>query len=157
MRRISWSHAAVNLDKIRSIGIWPIRRTESRSLKIGKLTLRSPDEETNADSASTARDRVKVRGFKRKETDMGKMEFPILSGWPTRGWDGSIRMEAKICAACHTRHQFASRWREDLIPARNVTRDRMFLPMEYTKSANTATFILRSQGMGLQRGSLEGR
>jgi hypothetical protein len=39
---------------------------------------------------------------------MGKMEFPVLLGWPNQGV-GRINPDGSkgSCAACHTRHQFA--------------------------------------------------
>jgi hydroxylamine dehydrogenase len=74
----------------------------------GKLQIASPGEHTNADSClychGTA---VEVKGLISKETDMGSMEFPVLSGWPNQGVgrlnpDGS----SGTCAACHIRHLF---------------------------------------------------
>jgi len=78
-------------------------------LENGKLTVRPPDGETNADSCFYCHGtEVKVRGLKNRETNMGKMEFPVLSGWPNQGV-GRINPDGSkgSCAACHTRHQFA--------------------------------------------------
>jgi hypothetical protein len=74
-----------------------------------KTILKAADLETNADSCFYCHGtEVKVTGKKSKETDMGKMEFPVLSGWPNQGV-GRINPDGSkgSCAACHTRHQFA--------------------------------------------------
>jgi hydroxylamine dehydrogenase len=80
-----------------------------QSFENRKLTVKPPDEETNFDSCFYCHGtEVKVKGLKSKETDMGKMEFPILTGWPNQGV-GRINPDGSkgSCAACHTRHQFA--------------------------------------------------
>jgi hypothetical protein len=74
-----------------------------------KTTLKTPDPETNFDSCFYCHGtEVKVTGTTSKETDMGKMDFPVLSGWPNQGV-GRINPDGSkgSCAACHTRHQFA--------------------------------------------------
>ncbi len=74
-----------------------------------KIRPREPDEMTGADSCfhchGTA---VEVKGFEKRDTDHGEMEFPVLSGWPNQGVgrfnpDGS----KGSCSACHSRHQFS--------------------------------------------------
>jgi hydroxylamine dehydrogenase len=52
--------------------------------------------------------KVEVKELKRKETAMGEMTFPVLTGWPNGGVgrinpDGS----AGSCSACHMRHGFS--------------------------------------------------
>ena len=51
---------------------------------------------------------VKVKGVKVRETPMGEMGFPVLTGWPNQGV-GRINPDGSkgSCAACHTRHQFS--------------------------------------------------
>jgi len=72
-------------------------------------SLKTPDPETNFDSCYYCHGtEVKVTGTTSKETEMGKMDFPVLSGWPNQGV-GRINPDGSkgSCAACHTRHQFA--------------------------------------------------
>ncbi len=74
-----------------------------------KTTFRPRSAETNADSCLYCHGtEVKVAGTKSQETDMGKMDFPVLSGWPNQGV-GRINPDGSkgTCTACHTRHQFA--------------------------------------------------
>jgi len=74
-----------------------------------KTTLTPPDPETNADSCLYCHGTVvKVKGMKKRETEMGEMEFPVLSGWPNQGV-GRINPDGSMgsCAACHTRHRFS--------------------------------------------------
>jgi hydroxylamine dehydrogenase len=80
-----------------------------QSFENGKLAVKPPDEETHADSCFYCHGtEVRVEGLKSKDTDMGKMEFPVLTGWPNQGV-GRINPDGSkgSCAACHTRHQFA--------------------------------------------------
>ncbi|MEW5735040.1 MAG: multiheme c-type cytochrome [Thermodesulfobacteriota bacterium] len=49
-----------------------------------------------------------VAGTVTRDTSLGEMDFPVLTGWPNQGvgrinTDGS----AGSCAACHTRHRFS--------------------------------------------------
>lgn len=51
---------------------------------------------------------INVLGLKARETQMGKMEFPVLSGWPNvavgrENPDGSLGS----CTSCHPRHTFS--------------------------------------------------
>jgi len=72
-------------------------------------TLRLPDAETNQDSCFYCHGtEIKVLGQRTRETPFGKMEFPILSGWPNQG-TGRINPDGSkgACTACHTRHQFS--------------------------------------------------
>ncbi len=74
-----------------------------------ETALSPPDVETEFDSCfychGTA---VEVKGFASRETDLGEMEFPVLSGWPNQGV-GRLNPDGSMgtCAACHTRHQFS--------------------------------------------------
>jgi hydroxylamine dehydrogenase len=74
-----------------------------------KVSLKPPDEETDADSCLYCHGTVvKAKGAKVKDTDQGEMAFPMLSGWPNQGV-GRINPDGSMgsCAACHTRHQFS--------------------------------------------------
>ena len=52
--------------------------------------------------------RLKVSGFETRDTDMGEMQFPIISGWPNQGV-GRVNLDDSLgsCTACHTRHTFS--------------------------------------------------
>jgi hypothetical protein len=74
-----------------------------------KISLKPPDEETDADSCFYCHGTVvEAKGTELKETDQGEMTFPVLSGWPNQGV-GRINPDGSMgsCAACHTRHQFS--------------------------------------------------
>ncbi|NIM98179.1 MAG: hydroxylamine oxidase [candidate division Zixibacteria bacterium] len=72
-------------------------------------TLTDPDEETDFESCLYCHGtEVMVQGTTSRETVLGEMEFPLLSGWPNQGV-GRINPDGSMgsCAACHTRHQFS--------------------------------------------------
>ena len=74
-----------------------------------KTTLRPPDAETNFDSCYYCHGtRVEVKGMRTRETVMGEMDFPVLSGWPNQGV-GRLNPDGSMgaCTPCHTRHQFS--------------------------------------------------
>ena len=73
------------------------------------LKLKNPGAESNADSCNSCHGTiVKITGKIKKETDMGDMTFPVLSGWPNDGV-GRINPDGSkgSCSACHTRHVFS--------------------------------------------------
>ena len=79
------------------------------SFEKGKTSLVPPNAETNLDSCLYCHGtEVKVAGLRKRNTEMGEMEFPVLSGWPNQGV-GRINPDGSkgSCAACHTRHQFS--------------------------------------------------
>lgn len=74
-----------------------------------KITLKSPDLETNLDSCLYCHgSELRVKGIKARKTAMGEMEFPVLSGWPNQGV-GRLNPDGSkgSCVSCHTRHQFS--------------------------------------------------
>jgi hypothetical protein len=74
-----------------------------------KTAIKLPDPETNLDSCLYCHgSEVKVKGKTSRETSMGQMEFPVLSGWPNQGV-GRVNLDGSkgSCTACHTRHQFS--------------------------------------------------
>lgn len=74
-----------------------------------EISSKSPDAETSLDSCLYCHgSEVKVKEKSSRETSMGNMEFPILSGWPNQGV-GRINPDGSkgSCTACHTRHQFS--------------------------------------------------
>ncbi len=74
-----------------------------------KLVYSKPDPETMADSCLYCHGtKVEVKGFKTRETSMGEMKFPVLSGWPNNGV-GRVNPDGSIgsCSSCHTRHRFS--------------------------------------------------
>jgi hypothetical protein len=67
------------------------------------------DPTTNADSCYHCHGTlIEVKGKQTRETDMGTMDFPILTGWPNQGV-GRVNPDGSLgsCAACHTRHSFS--------------------------------------------------
>ncbi len=74
-----------------------------------RARLTSVDKLTEEDSCIYCHGtKVEVRGVKSRETSMGEMEFPVLSGWPSGGV-GRINPDGTkgACSACHTRHAFS--------------------------------------------------
>jgi hydroxylamine dehydrogenase len=74
-----------------------------------KTSLADPDELTNFESCIYCHGtEVLVVGTVTRETVLGPMEFPLLSGWPNQGV-GRLNPDGSqgSCAACHTRHQFS--------------------------------------------------
>ncbi len=76
----------------------------------GKLSYASKvDGQTEADSCLSCHGtRVGVKGMKTRETEMGDMEFPVLSGWPNQGV-GRVNPDGTkgSCTSCHPRHSFS--------------------------------------------------
>ncbi|MEW6672982.1 MAG: multiheme c-type cytochrome [Thermodesulfobacteriota bacterium] len=52
--------------------------------------------------------RLQISGFETRETDMGEMQFPVITGWPNQGV-GRVNLDDSrgSCTACHTRHAFS--------------------------------------------------
>ena len=78
-------------------------------LEKGKIALKPANAATDAESCLYCHGtKLQVTGTKSRETPMGEMEFPIISGWPNQGV-GRINMDDTrgSCAACHTRHDFS--------------------------------------------------
>jgi len=80
-----------------------------QNFKEMKLSYTPPDDKTNFESCLYCHGtEIKVEEMKVRETELGEMEFPVLSGWPNQGVgrknpDGSLGS----CTSCHTRHQFS--------------------------------------------------
>ena len=75
----------------------------------GKTTFKALSQETNGDSCLSCHGtRVEVKGFDERDTVMGAMEFPVLSGWPNEGV-GRINPDGSkgSCSSCHTWHRFS--------------------------------------------------
>ena len=80
-----------------------------QSFEQGMLRTHAPDDLTNADSCLACHGtRIKVEGQVVRDTDMGEMEFPVLTGWPNQGV-GRVNPDGSkgACTACHTRHEFS--------------------------------------------------
>jgi len=74
-----------------------------------RTSLTDPDEETNFESCLYCHGtEIMVQGTAIRETALGEMEFPILSGWPNQGV-GRLNPDGSMgsCAACHALHQFS--------------------------------------------------
>lgn len=75
----------------------------------GRTKFKAPSPETNGDSCLSCHGtKVEVKGFDVRDTEMGEMEFPVLSGWPNEGV-GRINPDGSkgSCSSCHTWHRFA--------------------------------------------------
>ncbi len=75
----------------------------------GKTGVAPPMDSTNADSCFYCHGtRIGVSGTRQRQTAMGEMEFPVLSGWPNQGV-GRINPDGSkgACTSCHPRHQFS--------------------------------------------------
>jgi hypothetical protein len=75
----------------------------------GKTNFKAPAPETSADSCLSCHGtKVEVQGFEWRETEMGELEFPVLSGWPNEGV-GRINPDGSkgSCSSCHTWHRFS--------------------------------------------------
>jgi hypothetical protein len=73
------------------------------------LRAHAPDDLTNADSCLACHGtQIEVQGLAARDTDMGEMEFPVLTGWPNQGV-GRVNPDGSkgACTACHTRHEFS--------------------------------------------------
>ncbi len=75
----------------------------------GMLSGHAPDDLSNADACLSCHGtKVRVGPLKARQTAMGEMEFPELSGWPNQGV-GRVNPDGSkgACTACHARHQFS--------------------------------------------------
>jgi hydroxylamine dehydrogenase len=75
----------------------------------GTIGITPPSESTKADSCFSCHGTaVSVSGMRNRETTMGEMAFPVLSGWPNQGV-GRINPDASkgSCSSCHARHAFS--------------------------------------------------
>ncbi len=103
------SHAYGNLVKN---PVYSMLMKEVNSLKDfqkGKTIEKAANAETRANSCLFCHGtKVEVKGLKERETEMGNMAFPILSGWPNHGV-GRINPDGSMgsCTSCHTRHSFS--------------------------------------------------
>jgi hydroxylamine dehydrogenase len=52
--------------------------------------------------------KLAVTGVQVRDTDVGELEFPVISGWPNQGV-GRVNPDGSrgACTACHTRHRFS--------------------------------------------------
>lgn len=52
--------------------------------------------------------KLAVSGTETRDTALGEMDFPVITGWPNNGV-GRVNLDGSLgsCAACHPRHQFA--------------------------------------------------
>ncbi|MBW2072801.1 MAG: hydroxylamine oxidase [Deltaproteobacteria bacterium] len=73
------------------------------------LTLQPQNELTDADSCYSCHGtRIELEGMQSRDTEMGEMDFPVLSGWPNEGV-GRLNPDGTVgsCASCHTMHRFS--------------------------------------------------
>lgn len=80
-----------------------------QSLEGLKTVIAQPDEKTSAESCFSCHGTaLEVKGFEKRESDFGDMEFPIIAGWPNQGV-GRLNPDGSkgSCSSCHSRHQFS--------------------------------------------------
>jgi hydroxylamine dehydrogenase len=73
------------------------------------LLYKAPDDLTDSESCFYCHGtEIKVEKIASRQTSLGKMEFPVLAGWPNQGV-GRMNPDGSqgSCTACHTRHQFS--------------------------------------------------
>ncbi|MFC1888495.1 multiheme c-type cytochrome [Thermodesulfobacteriota bacterium] len=74
-----------------------------------KISQRAQDGQTDFDSCFYCHGtKVRVTGRSTRDTVMGEMTFPVLSGWPNQGV-GRVNPDGSLgsCASCHARHRFS--------------------------------------------------
>lgn len=75
----------------------------------GNLIYEKPATESQNDACLSCHGtKVEVKGTTARETQLGEMNFPVLSGWPNNGV-GRINPDGSSgsCASCHPRHSFS--------------------------------------------------
>ena len=78
--------------------------------KDGRIYFTPADDNTRAEACYYCHGtRLTVSGTQTRETEVaGKLEFPVIKGWPNQGV-GRINPDGSLgsCAACHSRHTFS--------------------------------------------------
>jgi len=103
------SHAKTNLEANPVYHSLADAANGPQRLEGGRLVQDRPSAMTEADSCFACHGTtVGVEGTRSRNTELGEMDFPVLTGWPNQGVgrvnpDGS----AGACTACHTRHRFS--------------------------------------------------
>ena len=103
------SHAHVNLRNNPVFNSLAHATNAVAALEDLTTTLPPVDDETGNDSCFYCHgSSVEVKDTVTRDTALGKMEFPVLSGWPNQGV-GRLNPDGTMgsCAACHTRHRFS--------------------------------------------------
>lgn len=80
-----------------------------RKMAGGAIKRLPVDATSEADSCLSCHGTIiKVTGSQARETAMGQMTFPVLSGWPNQGV-GRINPDGSkgACTSCHPRHHFS--------------------------------------------------
>jgi len=75
----------------------------------GKMAYAPANDLTRAETCYACHGtKIDIVGTELRDTDLGEMEFPRLSGWPNQGV-GRMNPDGSrgSCTACHTRHGFA--------------------------------------------------
>jgi len=80
-----------------------------KSAHDGKILRAKASESTEGETCYACHGTdIKVEGMRTVSTDVGDMEFPVLSGWPNQGV-GRLNPDGSrgSCASCHPRHGFS--------------------------------------------------
>jgi len=103
------SHAYINLTENSVYQLLIKAINGYQTIYDSKITLMEPDSITNKNSCFFCHGTsVKVARMEERKTGFGKMEFPVLTGWPNRGV-GRLNPDGSMgaCTPCHARHQFS--------------------------------------------------
>ncbi|WP_054029644.1 multiheme c-type cytochrome [Desulfatitalea tepidiphila] len=79
------------------------------AVKAGRLAIEPADASTRAEACYYCHGtRLTLAGTEVRDTDVGELSFPIITGWPNQGV-GRINLDGSrgACSSCHTRHQFS--------------------------------------------------
>jgi len=75
----------------------------------GTVTYDPPHAVTDAQSCYYCHGtEIEVAGLEIRDTDLGEMDFPVLTGWPNVGV-GRVNPDGSrgSCSSCHARHEFS--------------------------------------------------
>ncbi len=78
-------------------------------MKNGEIVLEQASDETREEACYYCHGtKIEVGEAQTRETSMGEMDFPVLTGWPNQGV-GRVNPDGSrgSCAACHARHGFS--------------------------------------------------
>lgn len=103
------AHAYGNLANNKLYGMLVKSVNGTLTYAKGALTQAAPDAAANADSCFYCHGTVVEAGpLETRDTVMGEMQFPKLTGWPNQGV-GRINPDGSMgsCAPCHARHGFS--------------------------------------------------
>lgn len=103
------SHAYGNLKHNKLYNKLELSINGRPALKDGHIEFTDAGPEVGAASCYHCHGTVlRTTGLKERDTELGPMEFPEITGWPNNGV-GRVNLDGSLgsCASCHTRHEFS--------------------------------------------------